>query len=101
MCVPVWFVEQEPAFPLTDQRIISLHRGAQFVTTAGVRPAPIFSAQARNTRTTQRKQKTRRPQSHKFHVCEGRRSHKMHVLIRNRNPDMADMAMADMAGVIN
>ena len=41
MRVPFLFAKKELAFPFTDQRIISLHRGTQFVTTAGVRPAPI------------------------------------------------------------
>jgi hypothetical protein len=34
--------KKKPEFPLTDQRILSLHRRTKSVTTAGVRPAPIF-----------------------------------------------------------
>ena len=100
MCVPVWFAKKEPAFPFTDQRIISLDRGTQFVTTAGVRPTPIFVHKHVTNERHKEHKKTRRPKVTNFMFPKAGGRNKLYVLIQNRNPDLADMAMADMARVL-
>ncbi len=92
--------EKEPAFPLTDQMLIPLHRYT--ICDDGRRQAgTYFSAQARNKRTTQRTHKRDGQNVTNFMFAKAGGRKRMYVLIRNRNPDMADMAMADMTRVIH
>ena len=88
-------------FHLTDQKDYLAASGYQICDDGRRQAGAYFSAQARNKRTTQITQKRDGQKVTNFIFAKAGGRTKCMILSRNRNPDMADMAMADMARVIN